>query len=127
DGNYYGIPTHVGATVMYYNTEIMDQAGVDIDAIKTWDDYVEAGKQVVENTDSVMWNVGTTDFLMDFWPMVSQRKSDFFDGNGDVTLDNETNVETLQFLHDVIYEEEIAELTPGAMNQSEEFYGYMND
>lgn len=127
DGNYYGIPTHVGATVMYYNTEIMDEAGVDIDAILTWDDFVEAGKQVVNNTDAVMWNVTTTDYLMDFWPMISQQDSDFFDESGELILDNETNINTLQFLYDVIYEEEIAEITPGGMNQTEEFYGYMVD
>lgn len=127
DGNYYGLPTHVGATVMYYNTEIMDEAGVDIDSIATWDDFVEAGKKVVDNTDSVMWNVGTEDWLMDMWPMISQRGSDAFDENGEVIFDNEANIETLQFLNDLIYEHEIAELTPGGMNQSEEFYGYMND
>lgn len=27
DGKYYGIDFHVGAEVMYYNKEIMDQAG----------------------------------------------------------------------------------------------------
>ncbi|WP_405096695.1 ABC transporter substrate-binding protein [Oceanobacillus sp. FSL H7-0719] len=127
DGNYYGIPTHVGATVMYYNTEIMDEAGVDIDSIETWDDFVQAGKQVVENTDSVMWNVGTTDWLMDYWPMISQQKTDMFDENGELIIDSQTHIDTLQFLEDVIYEHEIAELTPGGMNQSEEFYGYMND
>ncbi|MEH7177040.1 ABC transporter substrate-binding protein [Neobacillus vireti] len=26
DGKYYGMPTHVGATVMYYNKEIMDKS-----------------------------------------------------------------------------------------------------
>lgn len=127
DDNYYGIPTHVGATVMYYNTEIMDEAGVDIDSIKTWDDFVEAGKKVVENTDSVMWNVGTTDWLMDYWPMISQQDTDMFDENGELIIENQTHIDTLQFLQDVIYEHEIAELTPGGMNQSEEFYGYMND
>lgn len=30
---------------MYYNTEIMEQAGVDIDAIKTWDDFTAAGQK----------------------------------------------------------------------------------
>lgn len=127
DGNYYGIPTHVGATVMYYNTEIMDEAGVDIDEIVTWDDFVAAGKQVVENTDSTMWNVGTEDWLMDMWPMISQRGSDAIDENGNVILNNEENVETLEFLQDAVYEENIAELTPGGMNQSEEFYGYFAD
>lgn len=74
-----------------------------------------------------MWNVGTEDWLMDMWPMISQRGSDAFDENGEVIFDNEANIETLQFLNDLIYEHEIAELTPGGMNQSEEFYGYMND
>lgn len=124
DGNYYGIPTHVGTTVMFYNKEVMDEAGVDIDSIDTWDDFVEAGKQVTDNTDSVMWNVGTTDWLMDYWPMISQQDSDVFDEDSEVTLDNETNVETLEFLQDIIYEDEIAEVTPGGNNQSEEFYGY---
>lgn len=127
DGNYYGIPTHVGATVMYYNTDIMDEAGVDIDEIVTWDDFVEAGKQVVENTDSTMWNVGTEDWLMDMWPMISQRDSDAIDENGEIIFNNEENVDTLQFLYDALYEDEIAELTPGGMNQSEEFYGYFLD
>lgn len=127
DGNYYGIPTHVGATVMYYNTEIMDEAGVDIDSIKTWDDFIEAGKQVVENTDSVMWNVGTTDWLMDYWPMISQQGTDMFNENGELIVDSQKHIDTLQFLHDLIYKHKIAELTPGGMNQSEEFYGYMSD
>lgn len=127
DGNYYGIPTHVGATVAYYNTEIMDEAGVDIDSIQTWDDFVEAGHQVVDNTDSVMWNVQTEDWLMDFFPMISQQGSDMFDEEGNLLIDSETHVETLEFLHDVIYEEEIAEIAPGGMNQSEEFYGYFAD
>ena len=52
DGQYYGMPTHVGASVMYYNKEILDQAGVDPDSIETWDDFREAGKKVVENTEN---------------------------------------------------------------------------
>ncbi|WP_079710472.1 ABC transporter substrate-binding protein [Paraliobacillus ryukyuensis] len=127
DGNYYGLPTHVGATVMYYNTEIMDEAGVDIDSIQTWDDFVAAGKQVVENTDSMMWNVGTEDWLMDFWPMISQQDSDVFNKDGELILDNQTNIDTLQFLQDVVYKDKIAEVTPGGMNQSEEFYGYFSE
>ncbi|UFT99761.1 ABC transporter substrate-binding protein [Radiobacillus kanasensis] len=127
DGNYYGIPTHVGSTVMYYNTEIMDQAGVDIDSIKTWDDFVEAGKKVVENTDSFMWNVGTTDWLMDYWPMISQQDTDMFDENGNLLIDSQTHIDTLQFLSDAVHKHKIAEVTPGGMNQSEEFYGYFSE
>lgn len=51
DGNYYGAPTHVGATVMYYNTEILDKYGIDYTKIKTWDDYTKAGEKLAEASD----------------------------------------------------------------------------
>ncbi|SDN99066.1 ABC transporter substrate-binding protein [Alkalicoccus daliensis] len=125
DGQYYGLPTHVGATVMYYNEEIMEEAGVDIDSIETWDDYVEAGHAVVENTDAVMTTV-ESDEHWTFWPLISQRGSDYFDENGEMILDNEINVDTLQFIHDLVYEEEIASLAPGGAHHAEEYYGFMN-
>jgi arabinosaccharide transport system substrate-binding protein len=126
DGNYYGIPTHVGATVMYYNKEIMDAAGVDIDSIKTWDDYVEAGKKVVANTDAVMTNVHTDDATQ-FQQMISQQGSDIFDDEGKLTVNSEKNVKTLSLLNDMLYKHKIAELTPGGEPHAEEYYAYMNE
>ncbi|WP_160726062.1 ABC transporter substrate-binding protein [Bacillus sp. USDA818B3_A] len=125
DGNYYGMPTHVGATMMYYNKEIMDKAGVDIDSIKTWDDYIEAGKKVVANTDAVMTTVHTGDATQ-FQQMISQQGSDLFDKDGKLTIDSDKNVKTLQLLSDMLYKYKIAELTPGGEPHAEEFYAYMN-
>ncbi|PRO67259.1 ABC transporter substrate-binding protein [Alkalicoccus urumqiensis] len=124
DGDYYGAPTHLGATVVYYNTEITDEAGIDIDSIETWDDYVEAGQTVVEETGVPMTTISTNWYGL--WPFVAQQGSDFFDDDGELTLANETNVETLQFVSDMVNEHEIAEITPGEQNHSEEYYGFMN-
>lgn len=126
DGNYYGIDYHVGATVMYYNQEILDQAGVDIDSIETWDDYVAAGHEVVNNTDAVMTTFETED-AFSFWQHISQRESDMFDSDGNVTLDNDINIETLQFMHDMIHEEGIASVASGGRHHEESYYGFMND
>lgn len=126
DDKFYGLPYHVGATVMYYNKDIMDEAGVDIDSIITWNDYIEAGKQVVEKTGKTMTTIETIEQFT-YFPLVSQRESNYFDANGDVILDNETNTEVLQFLHDLIYEHEIAVTTPGGKHHAEEYYGFMND
>lgn len=126
DGEVYGLPFHVGATVMYYNVEIMEAAGVDIDSIQTWDDYVEAGRQVVENTDAIMTTVELTD-QWTFWPMISQQKSDYVNSDGEVILDNQTNIDTLQFLHDMVHVHEIAQTTPGGYHHAEEYYGFMNE
>ncbi|MFA9559442.1 ABC transporter substrate-binding protein [Evansella sp. AB-rgal1] len=126
DGNYYGLPTHVGATVMYYNKEIMDEAGVNIDDIVTWDDYVEAGLQVKEATGKPITTIEAQD-RWSFWPLITQRQSDFFDSNGNVTADNPENIEVLQFLKDMIHVHDIAIPTPDGRHHEEAYYGFMND
>jgi len=126
DGTYYGLPFHVGATVMYYNMDILGQAGVSPDQINTWDDYIAAGKKVVAATGKPMTTVEVTE-QWTFWPLVSQRGSGFVDKNGKVILDNETNINTLEFLHGLIYDSKIAIPTPGGFHHSEEYYGFMND
>jgi len=65
DGKNYGFPTHVGAIVMYYNTELMDSAGVDYTQIATWDDFTEAGRKYLAATGKPFTTVDTngTDWL----------------------------------------------------------------
>ncbi len=125
DGNYYGIDYHVGATVMYYNTEILGKAGVNVDDIKTWADYVEAGKKVVAATGIPMTTTEVTEHWS-YYPLISQRGSDFFAADGTVTLDNQTNIDTLQFLYDGLYTDKISVPAPGGFHHSEEYWAFMN-
>jgi arabinosaccharide transport system substrate-binding protein len=122
---YYGIDFHVGATVVYYNKDLLDQSGVDPEAIKTWSDYVEAGKKVVAATGKPMTAFEVTG-QRPFWPMIVQRDSDYLDANGDVILDNEINVRILNSMHDMIYKDKIAIPMPGGNTGSEEFFNFMN-
>jgi len=126
DNKVYGLPFHVGATVMYYNKDILDEAGVNVDDIKTWADFVDAGKKVTEATGKPMMTIEITD-QWTFWPMISQRDSDYFDKNGDVILDNQINIETLEFLHSMIYDHQVAVPAPGGGHHAEEYYGFMNN
>jgi arabinosaccharide transport system substrate-binding protein len=124
NGKYYGIDFHVGAEVMYYNKELLDKAGVNPDAIVTWNDYEEAGKKVLAATGKPMTTLETGD-QWSFWPLISQQKSDYLDKDGNVILDNDTNVKTLQFLQKLI-QEKIAVVAPGGGHHAEEYYGFMN-
>lgn len=126
DGKYYGIDYHVGATVMYYNKEILDKAGVDINSIVTWQDYVDAGKKVLEATGTPMTTIETAEHWS-YYPLISQQGSDFFGPDGDVILDNEINVNTLQFLHDMLYTSKIAVPAPGGWHHKEEYWAFMNN
>lgn len=123
DGTVYGLPTHVGAAVMYYNTDLLGQAGVNPEDIKTWDDYFEAGKKVKAATGAVMTTVESSD-QWTFWPMIVQQGSDFLDEDGNVILDSAPNVKALEFLRAMV-DAEIAVPAPGGNHHSEEYYGYM--
>lgn len=125
DGNYYGIDYHVGMMVIFYNTEICDAAGVDIDAIKTWDDYVAAGKTVVAKTGKPM----TTLEIQEHWsyyPLETEAGTDWLGPDGSVTLDSQENIDVLQFLYDMMYVDKIAVAAPGGFHHAEEYYGFMN-
>ncbi|MDE6905052.1 MAG: ABC transporter substrate-binding protein [Lachnospiraceae bacterium] len=87
DGTYYGAPTHVGATVMYYNDELLQSFGVDYTTIKTWDDYTAAAEKVKEasNGEVTMTSVDTggTDWL---WVAMAEHGEDYTDADGKVTV-----------------------------------------
>jgi len=124
DGKYYGIDYHVGIPVIYYNTEICNRSGINIDDIRTWDDFVEAGKAVVEKTGIPM----TTLEIQEHWsyyPLVTEAGGDWLAKDGSVILDSEQNIRVLQFLYDLMYVHKIAVPAPGGFHHAEEYYGFM--
>ena len=125
DGKVYGLPLHVGATVVYYNMEIMDQAGVDVEAIRTWDDFEAAGRKVRDTLGIPMTIVETAD-QRPFWPMIVQRGGDYLGPDGSVTMDSRINIEVLERLLRWV-EEGIAVGAPGGMTSAEEFLPFMNN
>jgi arabinosaccharide transport system substrate-binding protein len=125
DGKYYGIDYHVGAEVMYYNKELFDQAGLNINDIVTWDDYIAAGKKIMEKTGKPMTTIETTEHWS-YYPLINMQGSDLLDKNGDVIMDNEINIKTLQMLKDMLYKDKIAVPAPGGFHHSEEYWAWMN-
>lgn len=100
DGNYYGAPTHVGATVMYYNTKILEQYGIDYTQINTWADYTAAGEKLKEasNGEVKMTSVDTAgvDWL---WVAMAENGEDWTggaDGVANVEIDSVKNMLTMQ-------------------------------
>lgn len=123
-GKYYGICFHVGATVTYYNMDIMKKAGVDPKKIITWDDYHKAGKIVKAKTGKPMTTFETIDV---FQPqlMVSQLGGDLMKKDGTANLDSPELLKTLTFMRSMIADG-TAVVAPGGGHHQEEYYGFMN-
>ena len=109
NGKHYGAPFHVGATVMYYNVDLIsqalgcsyDEAIAKIDAVKTWEDYEALGKEYVDakGEEGKYWtsvDTGGTDWL---WLAMAEYGDDWtggFDGEPNVQLESVSSMLKMQ-------------------------------
>lgn len=123
DGNYYGIEYHVGSPAMYYNTELLGQAGIKVSDIVTWDDLHEAGKKLLAATGKPIITFEVND-SWSYYIMAGEKKGDYFDKNGNCIIDSDVNADTLKFMLEML-SDGTAVTTPGGWFHSEEYYGFM--
>lgn len=126
NGTVYGLPTHVGATVVYYNKPLLEAVGIDIDNITTWADFEEAGRKYTEATGKAFTAIETAN-QRPFWPMIVQRGGDYTDADGNVTLDSDINVEVLEQLYRWMHVDGFATTFPGGSTAVEETWAFIND
>ena len=89
DGTRIGVPTHVGASVMYWNAEIFEEYGLDYKSVKTWDDYTKLGEELRDASNGEVYltsvDTGGVDW---FWIAMAEYGEDWTGGP-----DGEVNVE----------------------------------
>jgi arabinosaccharide transport system substrate-binding protein len=127
NGHNYGIDYHLGSFVMYYNTAILEAAGVDVDSIVTWDDYIEAGKQVTQDTDGdgtpdvYMTTIETTD-VFSTYPIMLMMGGGTYNADGEIILNSPENVAALQFVQDLVHVHGIARAASGGNHHSPDHF-----
>ena len=125
DDNWYGIDFHLGASVCYYNMDIMNEAGVDPADIVTWDDYYAAGEKVLEKTGKPMCAVETSDLFLPQLMML-EKGVQYVDEDGQPNIDTKEHADVIAFIRKMI-DAGICEIAPGGYFHSEEWYGHLND
>ncbi|MGW8482988.1 ABC transporter substrate-binding protein [Microbacterium sp. NPDC055903] len=126
DGKIYGYPTHVGAFVAFYNTELLEAAGIDYTTIKTWDDFAAAGTTYNQDTGKA-FSVASTGVFFTEPLAIAQNGGQLFtdDGMGDVAVNSPEVVETMQMFQDMKDAGALSTI-PGGSPDSEEAYGAIN-
>lgn len=125
DNTYYGICFHVGAAVIYYNTELCEQAGIDWKNIKTWDDYYNAGKAFKAAMPDKYWVSLESGDVWHMWPMLTSQGGDLLKADGTPDINSSQMIKALE-LNRKMVDEGIAVVAPGNTHHAEEFYGLMN-
>lgn len=125
DGTVYGLPSHVGATVVYYNKTLCEAAGIDIETLTTWDKFEQAGRDYLAKTGK-KWVGIETGNQRPFWPMIVQRGGDYLDKDGNIVLDSQINIDVLTQLNNWFNVDQFAADLPGGSTATEETFAYIN-
>ena len=94
-GKIYGVEHALAPVVLYYRADIWEAAGFDPQTLETWADFVAAAEVVAEQ------NPGTVPLPVDdalHEILLRQRGADYFDANGNVTLDSDLSVDTMNWI-----------------------------
>ncbi len=125
DGNMYGLPTHVGATVAFYNTELLEAAGIDYTTIKTWDDFKAEGSKYYEATGKYLGTADTGSIWTESL-MLSELGSDYTDDKGNPQIDTPEMEKVLTTLKELQDSNAIATIAGGQPDNEEAFGEYNN-
>jgi arabinosaccharide transport system substrate-binding protein len=127
DGKILGLPTHVGAFVTFYNTTLLEEAGIDYTTIKTWQDFQEAGAAYHEKTGRA-FGVASTGVDMVEPLIIAQLGGNFFTegGHGSVAVNSPEVVQALE-LEQTMQEAGAISTIPGGSPDAEEAYGAINN
>lgn len=95
-GKIYGLPHDVHPVMLAYRRDLFEEAGIDVDAIETWDDFIAVGRRVTRPGERYM--IELTDSGAHHYEMfLFQRDGGYVDAEGRLTMDDEVALETLLF------------------------------
>jgi arabinosaccharide transport system substrate-binding protein len=95
NGKTYGIEHALTPVVLYYRADIWEAAGHDPQTFETWDDFVAAAIDVTEQNPGT---VALPVYRALHELLLRQRGGDLFDEDGNITLDSELSIDTMNWL-----------------------------
>jgi lactose/L-arabinose transport system substrate-binding protein len=64
DSKVYAMPWDLGPSALYYRKDLFEQAGIDANSLKTWDEFIKAGKQLQEKVSGTKMTAYGNDYEM---------------------------------------------------------------
>lgn len=114
DGTYYAFPREIKPKVWFYRTDIFEECGIDVTAVKTVDDFIAVGKKIQEkypNAHLENYNVPSQQY--DLMMYLSGNGGRFCDEEGNYIIAENEGVrkafETIKKIHDSSVNSTVAE------------------
>lgn len=103
EGNFIAAPWDIGPAGVFYRVDYFKKANVDPNSIKTWDDYIAAGKKIKAATGAKMLPIDIPNYDGVFQMMMQEQGLSYFDKDGKITLQSKEAIramDVIKKLHD---------------------------
>lgn len=103
-GRIFALPHDVHPVVLVYRRDIIEELGINVDELTTWDKFVEVGRKITQDFDGdgipdrYMLDTHRDDGTNTLPVLIRQRGTDMFDAAGSCVFDNEIVVDTVIWL-----------------------------
>lgn len=97
----YAVPFDVGPAGMFYRRDIFEEAGVDPESIDTWDDFIEAGKTIKQETGIDMVGINENAEESFYAILNGMQGGSYFDKDGNPMINSETSINAMELLKEI--------------------------
>jgi ABC-type glycerol-3-phosphate transport system substrate-binding protein len=95
-GHLFGLPHDVHPVQLAYRRDILENEGVDVRQIRTWDDFIRIGRRLTIPDRRYMIELSDSD-ASNLEPLLFQRGGGYFDPEGHCIFDNDVGVQTVRW------------------------------
>ena len=101
NGKIVGFPWDAGPVALFYRRDYFEQAGVNAEDIKTWDDFIEAGKKITETCTTPSGEpvkmLPIAPNGSNFWKLIlTENGGSFFDAEGNTIVNSPEAMEAME-------------------------------
>ncbi|MEK4565000.1 ABC transporter substrate-binding protein [Alkalihalobacillus sp. FSL R5-0424] len=101
EGGVMAFPRDTGPMAVFYRADLFEDAGIDANDIVTWDDYIEAGEQMLERTGTLMTGIQLTGDTQFYRAMLQQQDLFYFDLDGRITANTYAALNAMEKLKEM--------------------------
>jgi lactose/L-arabinose transport system substrate-binding protein len=97
NGKIVAVPWYIAPRAMFYRRDILQDAGVNVENIKTWNEYIQVGKKLLEKTEGKVKLLpfdATKDSNL-FRQMLNQLGGSYYDKDGKLQLSSEASKKSM--------------------------------
>jgi lactose/L-arabinose transport system substrate-binding protein len=93
NGKVYGMPWDLGPAALYYRKDLFEKAGIDPNSLKTWDDFISAGKQLQSKVSGVSMTAYGDDY--DMYEMFLNELGGSYVTDGKIDIQSDASTQAL--------------------------------